>query len=235
MVGEQLAVLRRHGGYHCLDGLVQLLDAGLEGGVVGGVVFCVAGVAGGKVVADDFGVTQGQNGVGPQVRVGVSGFFREGKVELPLFGADGLVAQADDGGAGLGVGPRHFQGWLFQEQPVQEYQVGVGQSRGHGGGGGKGMGVDPFRHDSGQRDAVAADVFHDAGYGGHRGGYLQKPLVVPTGSGLCLRRPAGGSGFPAGAGGCQEQRRRETGQQRRRLAKIPGNDAKSFPHARVAC
>ena len=133
MVGEQFAIFRWYGRYRGLDGGVQGRDACRKRIIVGRVVIGVLRITGRQVVPYDLGVTQRQDGVGPEVRVGMSKLFRKGEVELPLVGADGLFPQTHDGGPGLEVGLGHLQGRFFQEQAIEEDQVRAGQGGGHGG------------------------------------------------------------------------------------------------------
>ena len=173
VIGEQFAVCGGDGGDGGFDGGVQAGDAGGEGVVVGVVVGGVVRVMGGEAVADDGGVALRQDGVGPEVGVGMSGDFGEGEVEAPFGAGDGLVAEADDGGAVFEVGAGHCQGWLLEEEAVEEYQVGGGEDGGDGRGGLEGVGVHALGDDALEVDARAADVFHDAGDGRHGGYYIE--------------------------------------------------------------
>ena len=170
VVGEQLAVPRGNRGYDGFDGFVQRRDACGESVVVGAIVIGVGGIPVRQVVANYLRVAQRQDRVGPQVGVGIPVLFGKGEVELPLVAGDGLLAQADDGGAGLQVGLRHFQGGFLKEKPVEKNQVRSGEGNRHRRCGLEGVGIYAFRHHTFQGDAVPADILHDAGdwrYGGH--------------------------------------------------------------------
>ena len=96
MVRQQLAVPRRNGRHRSFDGCIKSRDANGELVVVGIVVVGVCRIARYQSVAHDLRVPQGQNRVGPQVRVGVPALLGERKIELPLVPVDGLLSEAHD-------------------------------------------------------------------------------------------------------------------------------------------
>ena len=157
---------------------VELVDELGEGGVVGGVVVGVVGVALGHVVADDLGVAHGQRRVGPQVGVGLAAVLGEREVVDVLVLGDGQRAELDDLGAVRQVGLGQLRGRLLELEAVDEDDVGGRQQLGHARLRLERVRVGALGDDARDVGPVADDVGDDAGDRRDRGGDQQATAVV---------------------------------------------------------
>ena len=173
VIGQQLAIFRRDRRYGGANAIIQIVNAALQPGVVFAVISGVGRVKAGEFIPDNFGVFQGQMGGRPEMGIGLAAAFGKGKVKDPFLRRDGPVAQSQDNGPGFLISPGHSDGRLLQKEAVGDEQIGRGQSRRQGGGRLKGMGISTLRDDAGQDNAVAADIFHQAGDGRYGAGYPQ--------------------------------------------------------------
>ena len=179
VVGQQLAVLFRHGGHCGPDRLVHLFDFATEYFQVPGVICGVVRVKRRQSGLHQLGVAQTQVRVRPEMRIGMARRFREGEIELPLIGSNRPVAQGQDHGIVFLVGLGQSQCRFLQKQPIDDYQVGAGHELGHGRGWLKGVGIHAFGHHALQADPRAADIFDDTG-DWRNGGDDLKSCVLPV-------------------------------------------------------
>ena len=93
VVGIEFAVFCGDAGGRGLNGSIQGFDAGGELVVVGLVGVGVVGVVGGQLFAYDFGVSECEDRVGPQVWIGAAGLFGEGEIVDVVFRIDNQLTQ----------------------------------------------------------------------------------------------------------------------------------------------
>ena len=168
VISNQPAVFRRNRSHRLPYRRVHSIDALAEQLQIFLIILGVVRVQGRQLFLRQLRIAQPQRRVRPQMRVGMPPRFGKAEIKLPPLPSDSPIPQQQHRGIIPLVSRRQLQRRLLQKQPIGDNQIGIRQHPRQRRLRLKHMGINPLRHHPLQGNAVAADVFNDAGNRRHR-------------------------------------------------------------------